>query len=154
MSNVLNGGISEAEAITRLKKHLPKSNDLTLIILKGHLIVEQELNDILDLDLCDSKQLLNFTFSNRLAVVKSVLGMSDDLKPLYSYIENLNSLRNQLVHNLEPHDLENKVKVFVRNIEKYYNVNQPTNEVLAERLKDAIISLCSLIVCYSAVYQG
>ena len=29
----------------RFNMHIPKSNDMTLIILKGHLLVEQEIND-------------------------------------------------------------------------------------------------------------
>lgn len=91
------------------KKHMPKSNNLTLIILKGHLLIEQEMNRILDLNLTESKTLFDarLTFSHRLAIIRAIYGSSDCKLP-YKNIEKLNTLRNQLVHNLEPKNLEKK----------------------------------------------
>ena len=36
------------EALLRLVRHLPNENDLTLLVLKGHLVVEQQLRDIVN----------------------------------------------------------------------------------------------------------
>lgn len=41
----------------RFRKHLPRSNDLSLITLKGHLLMEEQINRILDVFLTNPRAL-------------------------------------------------------------------------------------------------
>ncbi len=138
---------SGAEVFQMFEKHMPPSRDITLIILKGHLLVEQVLADILDSELPHSKAIYDarISFSNRLAIVKSIYG-TDNTFP-YGVIENLNSLRNQLVHSLEPKDMQTKLDDFINKV-KQSNVSMLSKYSqleFSERLKLAIISLYAYI---------
>jgi len=133
--------------IQMFNKHMPRSKDITMIILKGHLLVEQALTDILDTELPYSKALddAKMSFSNRLAVVKSIYG-TDTSFP-YGLIENLNSLRNQLVHNLEPKDMESKLDDFIIRTKqsKVRLLSEYEQLEISDRLKLAIISILAFV---------
>lgn len=137
-------------SLVRFQKHIPRSKDITLIILKGHLLVEQEMNDILDDILTESKALreARMTFSHRLAIIKSIYGpLSRSIFP-YNQIIKLNSLRNQLVHNMEPRDLEKNIVAFVQEIEGLDPKIKTSKMKLVTRLKGSIAYLCGLICGY------
>lgn len=127
----------------RFFTHLPTTNDLTLIILKGHLLVEEEINEILDMKLKESSAIYQarLGFHQRLAVLKALTGTTDD-PFLYSSIEKLNSLRNKISHNLEPNDLEIKIISFLKEIEDPEHEEEFEDQDLAERLKRCIAFIC------------
>jgi len=139
---------SGAEVVIKMfNKHMPRSKDITLIILKGHLLIEQALTDILDSELPHSKALndAKMSFSNRLAIVKSIYGMNSSFP--YGLIENLNSLRNQLVHKLEPKDIQNKLDDFINRAKqsKIRLLSEYSQLEISDRLKLVIISLYAYI---------
>lgn len=138
---------SATDVIQMFDKHMPRAKDITLIILKGHLLIEQVLTDILDTELSYSKALYDakMSFSNRLAVVKSIYG-TDSSFP-YGVIENLNSLRNQLVHNLEPKDIKSKLDDFIIKTKqsKVGLLSEYKQLESSDRLKLAIISLYAYV---------
>lgn len=139
------------EGFIRFNKHMPRSNDITLIILKGHLLVEQEMNEILDANLVESKALYDarITFSNYLAIIKSIYG-SENSKFPYVQIEKLNALRNQLVHNLEPKNLEKYAEEFIQELDDSELKTEVSNMKLAIRLRATLTHLCGYIHGYTA----
>jgi hypothetical protein len=48
----------------RFKEHFPKGRDLTLIILKSHLLVEERMNGLLDLSLPNPSALYRAKFGS------------------------------------------------------------------------------------------
>lgn len=138
----------------RFQKHMPRSNDLTLIILKGHLLVEQEMNDIINSSLSEPEALLEarITFSQRLAIIKSIYGSSDSEFP-YDSIQKLNVLRNQLVHNLEPDNLEKKIVEFVQDLGDPRYRPEYSEMKIDRRLVGSIAFLCGLICGYREGYE-
>ncbi len=136
-------------SLARFKKHMPRSNDLTLIILKGHLLIEQEMNDIINSSLIYPKALLEarLTFSQRLALLKSLYGVTG-VDYAYDIIEQLNILRNKLVHNLEINDLQKNIIKFVQDIEKLTNPEsdiQNSKITLEKRLASSMAFLCGIM---------
>ena len=92
--------------IFRYDEHMPDTDDLALVVLKGHLLVEEVLVELTDLVLPHSQELDNarLTFYQRACVVKAAIpSKPDDCWPL---VFALNSLRNDLAHNLEPPKLQ------------------------------------------------
>lgn len=86
---------------------LPQTDDVSLIVLKGHLIIEEMLYDLVEV-YCVSKPALEkakLTFSQLLhlacAIVKPQLMDTCSLA-----IGQLNTIRNSLVHNLKPKQIE------------------------------------------------
>lgn len=88
---------------THFKKHFPKGRDLALIILKSHLLVEEQMNELLKISLPNPDYLYRarFGFLQRLRVLQA-LRKDTEFHALAEAIELLNEVRNALAHQLEP----------------------------------------------------
>jgi hypothetical protein len=88
--------------IFRYDKYMPEVHDLTLIVLKGHLLVEELLVDLAN-DALPHPQYLEdakLTFHNLACIVRAAVPQkSSDL--CWRLIFSLNTLRNDLAHKLE-----------------------------------------------------
>ena len=123
---------------------MPRSDNLTLIVLKGHLLVEEELNEILNLKLRLPKALFDarLSFNQRLAVLKALLGSERDSGIRFKAIEHLNSLRNKLAHNLEPKALEESVRICLAEFKEPDREQDFSEEKMSVRLKRCLALLC------------
>jgi hypothetical protein len=94
-------------SLSRFQRYLPKGRDVTLIILRGHLLVEEELNELLELLVHNPQHLqkARLSFAQRVRLVHALYPARGASEPLMVAIEKLNSLRNSLAHQLEPKDL-------------------------------------------------
>lgn len=79
---------------------MPETDDLTLIVLKGHLLVEELLVDLANWALPHAQYLPKFMFHNLAHVVRAVVPQRSD-DPCWELILKLNSLRNDLAHKLD-----------------------------------------------------
>lgn len=104
-----------AASLTRITRHLPEVDDRTLIVLRGHLILEAELNDLLEDELAESEAVIDgpFSFAQRLAVLRAVLGEADYRRLNLPAVEVLNRLRNKLAHHLEHERVDDLVQTFL-----------------------------------------
>jgi hypothetical protein len=91
--------------IERVLKHLPRGGDMTLIALKGHLLIEEMLDEIIWAH-CQDPAVLQDVEIRFPAKVKLALALtgSRELSHVWGLCEKLNSLRNSLAHQLDsPH---------------------------------------------------
>lgn len=107
---------AEAEVrIERVRKHLPLGNDLTLIALKGHLLAEEALDDLIRFYCKQPEHLddieIRFFVKARMARALSGHIVWTGLWPL---IDALNAVRNDLAHNLESSKLRDRVMKFIK----------------------------------------
>ncbi|GAA4868985.1 hypothetical protein [Luteimonas vadosa] len=91
----------------RYQQMLPTSDDVSLVVLKGHLIIEEMLYAIA-LEHCakpDELAKARLTFAQLLHMVCALtkIPVMEACSPAISL---LNTIRNSLVHNLEPKELE------------------------------------------------
>jgi len=95
------------EAILRIVRHLPQQQDLALIVLKGHLLVEQQMRDIARLRAVDTEvdKIAGLKFWSLTRVVRALV---NDGVPnsWWEAIDALNKLRNELAHKLESPGIE------------------------------------------------
>jgi hypothetical protein len=92
---------SHWEEISR--KHFPESEDLSLVVLKTHLILEHHFTALIA-HYCPFPQYLpdaRLKFSQKLYLVQALVLMpiNDDI---WATLKLLNTIRNDLAHNLEP----------------------------------------------------
>lgn len=114
-SNVLStGGIRMASTVRnalydRIRKHLPRSRDPVLVIIKGHLLIEERLHAIIESALRDPSRLQDarLTVHQALCVCEAMLGRENS-GPL-RVARRLNEVRNRLAHHLEPGDVNELV---------------------------------------------
>lgn len=102
------------EDLQRLSKHLPDEDGLDLIILKGHLIVEEHLERIIRHVVAHGDLLseARLTFNHKVVLARAMC-WSQHQDSRWALIFVLNSLRNDLVHQLEPPKFDSKLKAFL-----------------------------------------
>jgi hypothetical protein len=134
----------EHEGLQRFLRHLPESDDLALIILKGHLLLEAEINDTLLVHLKDPDALkgARLSFSQRAAVLRAVEGPIGAAKLRENEIQKLNKIRNLLAHHLEPAGLEAEVSAFLEETDRLTSREDIKSLPVPERLKLALSRLC------------
>ena len=98
----------------RIKAHLPKTNDLTILTLKGHLLVEEVLDEIVHAYCLQPSHLdgVDIRFQVKARLARALIG---DILPksMWAMVDALNSIRNDLAHRLESQKLRAKIAAFV-----------------------------------------
>lgn len=153
--------IYDPKYIFRYDKHMPDTDDLSLIVLKGHLLIEEMLIDIRDKLLPHAEYLdsVNINFNQLLHVIRSAIESKYDHKS-WDLIVEFNRLRNKLVHNLEPPEL----KSLLSQLFNVYSQTQPSDEVqidkdgeteldTAERLKHVVVDCMQFLMSILSLYN-
>jgi hypothetical protein len=118
------------------------ADDITVVILKGHLIIEAELIDICGRLLKNPAALggENMRFAFRLKLVRALVGDDEFPDAWWRAIEELNTIRNKLTHHLEPKDLETSITQF---IQRFTDMNQEDKDKpMREQLIYCLMYLC------------
>jgi len=130
-------------------KHLYGLNDLTLIVLKGHLLVEEEINELLNVLLEKPNALKegNFSFYQKLCILRAILNPKYLPDKEWKAMEQLNNLRNRLAHHLEPKGIKDMVSDFLDKCDYETKEEKSWKEGSVEtRLKMFIAELCGKLV--------
>lgn len=95
-----------------IQENLESIEDVELILLKGHLVIDQLLTELLQLSMKDPERLksINPMFAKKLEIYLAIAGNSIITEGLEKTLKDLNSLRNKLSHNLK-HPNFNKMLV-------------------------------------------
>ena len=102
----------------RFSKHLPDTDDMSLLVLKGHLLIEESLNDIL-IDIGECPEYINkarLSFYQKIQLLRAFHGTDvsgDNTEMPWLALERINSLRNKLSHHIEPKDLNKNIEQFI-----------------------------------------
>ena len=90
------------DILSKCKQYIRKGDDLTVIVLKGHLLVEEELELIINRFLPNAKAVTRakFSFFSKAALAQAICWQRPD-DEIWSLIFSINTLRNDLAHNLE-----------------------------------------------------
>ena len=122
----------------RMLRLMPMTDDLTLIILKGHLLIEEQLNDFFDRCAMYPRILdgARLSFAQKLRVVRAFCVSPND-SVSWLLADELNRLRNKISHKVEVLDLDALVDAFVA-IPKFSIIPGLSEPTRALRLKWAI----------------
>jgi hypothetical protein len=115
----------ETEAFDLFLSHMPEDqNELTLVILKGHLLVESKILEFVLERLLSPAALVDARLSSHqlVCLAESLCLPNEEPKWLWQMARRLNKLRNDLAHNLEPKDIEARVKQFVLDYKRLHAV--------------------------------
>ncbi len=101
--------------ILRLIKYLPHGNDIDLIILKGHLLVEEQLIQLVKSKVKFPAAIanVNFGFYHLLCFAKA-LAYQSEFDWAWEALRKLNTIRNDLAHHLEPPTLLQKLEELIQ----------------------------------------
>jgi hypothetical protein len=97
---------SDTHAIASFSKFyqfLPRGEDVSLLILKLHLLVEEQVRAFVDERLANAEALKKTTLECHQAICLAEALSDEDIHPnVWEAARKLNSLRNSIAHNLEP----------------------------------------------------
>ena len=103
------------EAFERFMRLMP-SGDLTLVILKGHLLVEEQMDKFIDASLGDAASAfssLNLPFKRKWTFAKQLHEPPSLFSKVWKEVDELNKLRNLIAHDPEVPDLDARCAAFV-----------------------------------------
>lgn len=106
---------SKAKArLDRMVAHLPNTEDLSLIALKGHLLAEEFLSDLLLAKAVEPEVMkgIDLGFYKKARLIRALYG-GQDSSHIWPALDALNGLRNELAHLLESDKVEQKREKFV-----------------------------------------
>jgi hypothetical protein len=141
MTAQIDAGSNDFE--NRFWQHFPRqSNDFALLVLKGHLLVEENFNRLLAALLHTPEAIdgANLRFYQKLCLIRALTPVGT---PVVGWIfrimdaaEKLNTIRNRLAHHLDYPQMEAQVRDFLS--------DDPGDEAepLVVRLRVAIALLC------------
>jgi len=100
--------------LQRYLEMMPTQDDVSLIVLKGHLLVEERLERVLRTGTPNPEYLkeAKLTFYQKVWLCRSFSRQVSDSKA-WPVILKVNSLRNSFAHSLEPPNVESKINDLV-----------------------------------------
>ena len=116
---------------------MPRGIDPTLIILKGHLLIEEELDIFLKAISLAPSYLSGsrLTFYQQLRIMQAIANWPVD--EVGEFVEGVGKLRNRLAHNVEVLDLENSLDELLRGFFRQEYVRPRDRRQRARFLKTA-----------------
>ena len=104
----------QIEAFRRFLKLLPHGKDLELVILKGHLLIEEQIKEIIRQRLLNPEA-LNITRMNchQAICLAQALLPAGHKEQFWTATKKFNELRNNIAHKLSPEEREAKVDEFI-----------------------------------------
>ena len=141
----------------KFSEHYPFEGDLTLQVLKGHLLVEEILREIFEMMLPHPKALsgskgASFDCHQIICLVESITPNSQAMPWVWVSAKKLNNIRNDLAHQLNPKGLSDKVNDLI----KYVMKNTPQLKEFRRELavpdgNDLYIVIMAICNCFSSL---
>ena len=109
--------------MANLVKHLPNYHEpRTLILLRGHLLVEEQLRGYVDRKLTNPRKFKHKWFSfAKILMLCSALTSPSVKSWAFDAADKLNGARNEIAHELESTKLDSKIEIFVGAVEQHAN---------------------------------
>ena len=100
----------EFEAFRRFLALLPHGKDQLLVILKGHLLIEELLRRIVDERMKKPQALCSVRFEcSHIVAIAEAMCAAETEDWIWGALRNLNKLRNDIAHELEPRGLKDRM---------------------------------------------
>ena len=105
----------QTDAFRRFLKLLPHGQDLTLVILKGHLLIEEQVRQIIDERVKRSDALGDARLGTHQAICIAEAFCPEE-EYIWNAVKKLNNIRNELAHQMEPVGLDDRIADFIDSI--------------------------------------
>ena len=140
-----------AEIFGRFRRLMP-GNDLTLIILKGHLLVEEQMDKFIEASLGDAGEAfstLKLSFSRKLEFARQLHRPKEPFASVWNEVKELNDLRNKIAHNPEISDLGQRCADFVKK-----RSPQPTSDVAPDPPSRLAFTIGNIVAAVAGLRFG
>lgn len=116
------------ESLNKFADHMPSCEQKDLSILKGHLLIEEQLNRLIEARLRNPVELskAKLTFYQKLYLAKSFDLNDRESDWVWIAIEKLNKIRNSLAHSLIDGGMEDRIEDFIQFVKN--NLDVPSQD--------------------------
>lgn len=137
----------QIEAFTKFLKKLPHGKDTELVILKGHLLIEEQVRTIIDKNINNPKALstANLSCHQAICLAQSLLPPGYE-EQFWEAAKKLNIIRNDIAHNLDNKGLQDKIDDFTKLV--------PVDWEGPDKQATFELSIWSLFVYISSFVEG
>jgi len=135
---------------------MPQTDDLTLIVLKGHLLIEEWINSTID-ELLPNPQALKAAQLDCFQRTRLLMAMLPDhgFHDILELFEKLNTIRNKVGHMLEPPQIDDRIAAFIDSVESRMETQLKASELpQPKRLSRAISFLTGQLHILGLFYIG
>lgn len=131
--------------------NVPMNDDEAVTILKSHLLIEEQLIKLVNIELKKPEALKRsrLTF-HQLACIAEAMHWYDKDDWVWISVRKLNKIRNSLSHELKPKNLEIHIADFHRLIEKHCSIQ--VKDKLKEPTKNRLTMTIGLLYSYISAY--
>lgn len=137
----------QIQAFQRFLRVLPQGKDQELVLLKGHLLIEEQVRQIVDERLKSPGALIDTRIDCHQAICLAQAFFPVDFQPwLWAALKKLNTIRNDIAHKLEPKGLSDKINDFITSFPSGF-ADAPAN---ADRFE---LTLWSMFVAVSDLVE-
>ncbi|NRA17468.1 MAG: hypothetical protein HRU04_18420 [Oceanospirillaceae bacterium] len=104
---------------TAVRQQLHAESSFLMKILRGHYLIEQKLNDLLDIavlypDVLNASNAPQINFHTKCFLVKALIPEVSIAPWLWPSIHKLNRARNKMAHGLESEKLDASIAIFIK----------------------------------------
>jgi hypothetical protein len=101
----------EMASLLRFLKLFPKTRELEITILKGHLLIEENLRELIDMKLPSPQALedARLTTHQVICLAEAFFGPQAD-RWFWDILHRLNKLRNDIAHKVQPRDIAERMR--------------------------------------------
>jgi len=138
----------QVHAFDRFLKLMPSGSDIELVVLKAHLLVEEQLRQVIDERVKTPTALKDARLECHQCICLVEAFFPEDVKPwLWKALKKLNNIRNAVAHSIEPKGLQDKLDDFVRSVRsRFPNIkNFPRIRNERDRLEFTLWSLFTTV---------
>jgi hypothetical protein len=143
--------MSDDPVLARVSRHLEPIEDVTLLLLRSHLLVEQQINAALHKILPGfaSLDVGRLTYHQRIQIVRALDG-NRKAEDALRFAERLNLIRNRLANQLEPTGVENTIADFVNEMATSVTIRFDGSYSLGLRMAMCIGYICTILHSFEA----
>ena len=105
----------QIHAFRRFLKLLPHGKDRALVVLKAHLMIEEQIRQIVDERLKNAEALRDARLDCHQCICLAQSFFSPEFQPwLWASLKKLNRIRNDIAHSVAPAGLQHRMDDFVK----------------------------------------
>lgn len=135
--------MSDDPVLTRILRYLEPIDDVTILLLRSHLIVEQQINAALQKILpgAGALDVGRLTFHQRVQLLRA-LDVNRKAEDALRFSDRLNSIHNRLAHRLEPVGIDDATAGFVNDVAAAISMKFEDTLPLNVRMASCIAYIC------------